>query len=1178
MDDALTEKLRVRLSDTNGDYWPDMRPALLEISRGLSLTMSPSNLEKGIRLLEELKIEGVYYHFFGLGVLAHAVRDASVPAFVEEGFNALLEKVLSIEKDNDRLVTLVGNPYWPGYLEALPRTGEESWIEEILFRSFSAIQEIEAEGLRAMGISGLSRAVFQCAHGAVQRRLSFDLLNNAKSITDEGERSNVFAGIAEKLHYIGENAWFDEYSSEVYDACYSLSRESYRGNSPRAHALSSFVRGMGLSRSDIAPDSFVQDYLGKLSFLREEEKALIIGGIASVVIPTKIKNAETEKADEEDIATVVPFERRDAQASALGHILEFIGGLKSDKARGQAIGQLAGHLRWVPSNEIDESLFQQLMALAKTIRNEEAYVNVISDGYDSIAGALFSFGDAQWARSMLSRLVADSDYVKTPQLRGSLLVGIVDALERSSEPSWAQTLCQEVLEAIIRLKDHEARGEALSSLATTFGNLNAIPWATDAVRTILSRSQDIGDSVAKISVLASSTKALLKHCGDTLPNDVIDELLDIANAESEMEYVFALKDIAESIVENSSHLPFVKEALRRILDESRTISDPRMQVEVWNGVLRGSEWSERNEVIQAVWDQALSELISLKDDVELCTHLLTYFSKLDKYIVDNVGASYVADLFSKLIHFSTGISEEPLRFAVLFADQLDLQDVDYRSASDTLSKFEQGDWGAIARKLIKESDSFSLLATRVFSSLQILKHFVVNPVGNEGFTYGAWAPPVYLNRLALVASILNQFRDQVGAEAQEGGASLDEAEECVAQSLQKMFVFFTSAPNDLPDLESHQMGFPEWCERILRKEGEDSDPGDSNVEGPIAELWIAATKLLGAIGGLSEKTHTEEDVIYKEERFSIAPQPAALEMLTCLSVIFSEDKKATILASIVENAKEIKKTENRTAAYQALLQRLKDPSWGEIGATAIVDLVESVSNFPEEFSTLVRPAVEALASVGEITKAFDFAVRIPDSQERLNALQTVADILETSDASLKKQRDRLGGELEVMLQEFVETTVELNRERGSTKIGNYVFDVAISCAGQDAEHADALYKAMKTQGLEVFYFRDSSRMEQVWGEDLYRYFFKIYNSQALYCMVLISKNYVSKKWPLHELTAAQARELDSGEAYILPVRIDDSQVPGMPSTKGYFSLRDLSYNAIAELAARRVAQKKASLI
>ncbi|MEJ1437821.1 MAG: TIR domain-containing protein [Candidatus Sedimenticola sp. (ex Thyasira tokunagai)] len=127
----------------------------------------------------------------------------------------------------------------------------------------------------------------------------------------------------------------------------------------------------------------------------------------------------------------------------------------------------------------------------------------------------------------------------------------------------------------------------------------------------------------------------------------------------------------------------------------------------------------------------------------------------------------------------------------------------------------------------------------------------------------------------------------------------------------------------------------------------------------------------------------------------------------------------------------------------------------------------------------------------------------------------------------------------------------------------YEFDVAISFAGEDRGVAEELSFILRKAGMEVFY--DNWNQHTLWGKDLYQHLQSVYKEQAKYCVVLASKHYVSKNWPRHELQQAQARAFEENREYILPLRIDDTIVPGINHTVGYVDLRQHPIEQVAKL-------------
>ena len=124
------------------------------------------------------------------------------------------------------------------------------------------------------------------------------------------------------------------------------------------------------------------------------------------------------------------------------------------------------------------------------------------------------------------------------------------------------------------------------------------------------------------------------------------------------------------------------------------------------------------------------------------------------------------------------------------------------------------------------------------------------------------------------------------------------------------------------------------------------------------------------------------------------------------------------------------------------------------------------------------------------------------------------------------------------------------------------YDVALSFAGEDRQHAKALADLLKTGGYWCFY--DENELAQLWGKNLYDYLSSVYKDRARYCVMFLSKYYEQKLWTTHERQMAQARAFQENREYILPVRLDDTEIPGIPPTVGYLDLRAMTIEEVYE--------------
>ena len=132
----------------------------------------------------------------------------------------------------------------------------------------------------------------------------------------------------------------------------------------------------------------------------------------------------------------------------------------------------------------------------------------------------------------------------------------------------------------------------------------------------------------------------------------------------------------------------------------------------------------------------------------------------------------------------------------------------------------------------------------------------------------------------------------------------------------------------------------------------------------------------------------------------------------------------------------------------------------------------------------------------------------------------------------------------------------------------FEYDVALSFAGENRDVVEEMATMLEGKNVRVFY--DDFEKANLWGKDLYQHLQKVYRDMARYCIIFISQWYAEKAWPKHELKQAQARDFADNDEYILPIRLDDSEVPGINVTTGYMDLRNSSVEEIADLVLQKL--------
>ncbi|MBS0150253.1 MAG: TIR domain-containing protein [Nitrospira sp.] len=135
-------------------------------------------------------------------------------------------------------------------------------------------------------------------------------------------------------------------------------------------------------------------------------------------------------------------------------------------------------------------------------------------------------------------------------------------------------------------------------------------------------------------------------------------------------------------------------------------------------------------------------------------------------------------------------------------------------------------------------------------------------------------------------------------------------------------------------------------------------------------------------------------------------------------------------------------------------------------------------------------------------------------------------------------------------------------------MSDYQYDVALSFAGKQRTYVAAVYDALSAKGINVFY--DGGEVAALWGKDLYQHLSDIYLNKAKYCIVFLSKEYSAQLWTRHELKAIQARAFREAEEYLLPVRFDDTTIPGLLPTVVYLEAGEFSPSALAQVVAQKL--------
>ena len=133
----------------------------------------------------------------------------------------------------------------------------------------------------------------------------------------------------------------------------------------------------------------------------------------------------------------------------------------------------------------------------------------------------------------------------------------------------------------------------------------------------------------------------------------------------------------------------------------------------------------------------------------------------------------------------------------------------------------------------------------------------------------------------------------------------------------------------------------------------------------------------------------------------------------------------------------------------------------------------------------------------------------------------------------------------------------------------YEFDVALSFAGEDREFVEDV--ATELKAAHVKYFLDSDYLAEMWGEDLVEFFDGVYRKRSRYAVLFLSRHYAEKVWPRQERRSALARALEERSAYVLPIRLDDTEIDGLRPTVAYLDARRMGIDGIVRTLISKLA-------
>jgi hypothetical protein len=261
----------------------------------------------------------------------------------------------------------------------------------------------------------------------------------------------------------------------------------------------------------------------------------------------------------------------------------------------------------------------------------------------------------------------------------------------------------------------------------------------------------------------------------------------------------------------------------------------------------------------------------------------------------------------------------------------------------------------------------------------------------------------------------------------------------------------------------------------------------------------------------------------------------------------------------------------------------------ELLASAPGSKVEKQAFFREQLKTTVPRGsyglmwgrlIETLGPAGAGEAVFDYVISFSDERlrELLTALRNRAeiDLRLREPATIRRIFYRKGnlrpigarlfeyiGEREwpwesVSEAPLMSTTGAVRIEGPSTQVE---YHVALSFAGEQRPYVERVANRLDQAGITYFY--DAHEEARMWGKDLASFLDEVFRTKARYCVMFVSKDYARKSWPTWEGKSAIARSVAERQEYVLPVRFDQTEFPGLKPTIKYLDARRLTPEQIA---------------
>jgi hypothetical protein len=136
-------------------------------------------------------------------------------------------------------------------------------------------------------------------------------------------------------------------------------------------------------------------------------------------------------------------------------------------------------------------------------------------------------------------------------------------------------------------------------------------------------------------------------------------------------------------------------------------------------------------------------------------------------------------------------------------------------------------------------------------------------------------------------------------------------------------------------------------------------------------------------------------------------------------------------------------------------------------------------------------------------------------------------------------------------------------------------DVALSVSTDNRKAVEPFYKLLTGKGLRIFL--DTNPHAELRGAEFYAKLDELYRLTALVSVLFLSTQYAAQRWTGNDRRLAQTRAFTENKDYVISVRLDDTELPGLTEAVRYVDMAKFSADALAQLTLETIEKEKKRL-